>query len=427
MPIAQRLESEIRANRLVDLPVEWAEEMLFPYYQGLSLRNVPHTVAAALGVPLPDNAPLFDEVWQTNVPQAERVVVFLMDGMGYKHLSMLVEEDAEIRQAVNDLTDGRGFVPLTSVAPSTTVVALSTLWTGGAPGATGMVGTLMFLNEISTLGNMLSFGPMAGTHAPDAFADWGLPPESVVQMQGLSEHLGKANIPTYTLTKRAYLGTGLSRILHRGIEHRQAHMGYSDMILRMKDILKETRNKRCYVGIYWEAVDALAHAYGAHSRYTHTEIHQQLLAIRDLLNQADVQDGKTLFLLLADHGHYDSLKPIELKDDPVIMDAMTMSVYGDERHAYMQVRHGTLDAVKARIDTAYADKMTYIDAETALGSAYLGDELSPVIRKRIGDLILLPRLGHLISDPVLGTLPMISRHAGLSDWEMLIPFMWKMI
>lgn len=427
MSVAQEFEKKIRANRLLDLPVEWADEMLFPYYGGLSLRNVPHSVAAAFGVPLENSSPLLDKVWQGNLPQAERVVAFLMDGMGYKHLSMLAEEDAEIRQAVEDLSDGRGFVPLTSVAPSTTVVALSTLWTGGTPGETGMIGTLMFLNEISTLGDMLSFSPVAGKHTADAFADWGLPPENVIQIQGLSEHLNKFDIPTYTLTKRDYIGTGLSRILHRGIEHRQPHMGYSDMMLRVEDTLKQTRGQRCYVGIYWEAVDALAHAYGAHSRYTHAEIKHKLLALRDLLNQPDVQDGKTLFLLLADHGHYDSLQPIELKDDPVIMDAMTMSVYGDERHAYMQVRHGTLDAVKERIDTAYADKLTYIDSETAINSGYLGDTVHPVTAKRIGDLILLPRLGHIISDPVLGTIPMVSRHAGLSDWEMLLPFMWKMI
>jgi hypothetical protein len=427
MTTATHLEKLIRENRLLNLPVKWTDEIVFPYYGGLSLRNVPHTVAAALGVPLADNSPLLDEVWQADVPQAERVIVFLMDGMGYKHLSMLVEEDEEIRQAVEDLSGGRGFVPLTSVAPSTTVVALSTLWTGGTPSETGMIGTLMFLNEISTLGNMLSFGPLAGTHAPDAFADWGLPPESIIQMEGLSEHLNKSEIPTYTLTKREYLGTGLSRILHRGIEHRQAHMGYSDMMLRVQDILKQTRGKRCYVGIYWEAVDAIAHAYGAHTHYTFNEIKQKLLALRDLLNKPEVQDGKTLFLLLADHGHYDSLEPIELKNDPTIMDAMTMSVYGDERHAYMQVRHGTLDAVKAQIDSAYADKLSYVDAETAINTGYLGTKLSPVIRKRIGDLILLPRLGYIVSDPVLGTLPIVSRHAGLSDWEMLIPFMWKMV
>ena len=144
------------------------------------------------------------------------------------------------------------------------------------------------------------------------------------------------------------------------------------MMLRVEDLLKQTRGQNCYVGIYWEAVDAIAHAYGAHSRYTNHEIKDKLLALRDLLNQADVQDGKTLFLLLADHGHYDSLQPIELKGETTILDAMTMSVYGDERHGYMQVRHGTLYAVKECIDTVYADKLTYIDAETTISSNYLG-------------------------------------------------------
>ena len=88
------------------------------------------------------------------------------------------------------------------------------------------------------------------------------------------------------------MGTGLSRILHRGIAHTHLHNGYSDMLLRVEDALRITRGARCYVGIYWPALDTIAHAYGAHNRYTHTEIRTQLAALRDL--QRNTEEAQAL-------------------------------------------------------------------------------------------------------------------------------------
>lgn len=422
----QELEAIIRQNRLFDFPVSWSDELIFPYYDGLSLANVPQSIASALEVPFPNSNPLLDSVWQQDAPQAKRVIVFLMDGMGYKHLNMLMEEDEELHDAVLDLNAGRNFVPLTSVAPSTTVVALSSLWTGVPPGQTGMTGTLMFLRELSMLANMLTFAPERGHHLQDVMAKWGLSPEDIVKSKGLSQHLHEQGIPTYNVTNQAFVGTGLSRILHRGIEHTTTHKGLSDMMGQVENVIRETKGKRSYVSIYWEAVDSLAHKYGAHHDYTNNEIREKIFALRDLSFSSDFRDGETLFILLADHGHYDAIKPIELAQDKLLRSAMQMSLSGDERHAYMYLRHGTMEAVKDRIESHYADSLTYVETEKAVEMGYFGENPVPELVRRAGDLILLPRSGYTVADPVLGALPMISRHAGLSDWEMLIPFIYKL-
>ena len=64
MSIATTLENKIRQNRLLELDVDWQDEIIFPYYNGLSLQNVPHTIGAILGAPLPHSSPLLDDVWQ---------------------------------------------------------------------------------------------------------------------------------------------------------------------------------------------------------------------------------------------------------------------------------------------------------------------------------------------------------------------------
>lgn len=425
--ITEQIEKKLRNNRLLDLPVFWSNELIFPYYDGLSLRNVPHTITQMLGAPFSNNSSLLSNIWQDDVPQAKRVVLFLMDGMGYKHLQMLMESDTEIRQVVADLNAGRDLIPLTSVVPSTTVVALTTLWTGATPAESGMSGTLMFLRELSMLTNMLSFSPLFGKHPQDVIASWGVSQEDIVKVAGIGEHLAEYNIPIYTVTNKSYIGSGLSRILHRGSEHLVSHKGYSDMMLKVAHLLQKTRNESCYISIYWSAVDALAHEYGAHTKYTHAEIRRQLFALRDIINKPSAKDGQTLFMLLADHGHYDATTIIGLAQDEVIKQAMQMSISGDERHGYLFLRHGTLDIVKNHIQETYPESLTCIDTQTALQAGYFGENVSPAITHRIGDLILIPRQGYILGDPVLGTLPMISRHAGLSDWEMLIPFIWQLL
>jgi len=423
---AEKLEQTIRQNRLFEVPVSWSDELIFPYYDGLSLPNVTHSIAEILGIPFENSKPLSPDVWQSNVPQAKRVVLFLLDGMGYKHLNNLMAEDKELHDAVLDLNMGRDFVPLTSVAPSTTAVALTSLWTGATPSETGITGTLMFLRELSLLNNMLTFTPLFGRHPQDIVADWGIKPEKVVKSKGLYQHLKEKGVPGYIVTHKQYVGSGLSRILHRGGENIITHKGQTDFLLQVESTLINTRDEHCYVGIYWDAMDALAHEYGVDSQAVTNEIREKIFALRDLLSRSDIMGDDTLFILMADHGHENATTRIDLRQDEVLFSAMQMSLSGDERHAYMFLRHGTMDAVKERIESQYADSLTYVESQKAIEAGFFGQNPAPELIHRVGDLILLPRSGYILSDPYLGSLPMISRHAGLTDYEMLIPFIYKL-
>ncbi len=430
---AAQLEETIRANRLFEFPVPWGNELLFPHYEALSLRNVPHTVAALLGAPLPNSAPLPDAVWggEAVAGNIDRVVLFLMDGMGYKHLQMLAAEDAEIRDILGDLTDGRGALPLTSVAPSTTAVALTTLWTGAAPAVSGITGTTVFMQEFNTLGSMLGFRPMNGKHPADAFAEWGLAPEEIVGAPGLAAHLAQHGIPSYLVTQRYLAGSGLSRILHRGMpkENVYGYVANSDLYLALEDALRDTRGQRCYINVYWSGVDSVAHRYGAHNRYTHREVLRQLRDLRDVLAQPELHDGRTVFLLLADHGHYDAPNEINLAEDTAarpIKDAMLLGGSGDDRLRNLHLRPGTMEAVREYVAATYGDAVVAMDVATLLETGFYGSAPhDPRSSVRIGDMVLISRLGWVVRDPRVFNIPLVSQHAGLSDWEMLIPFIWK--
>ncbi|MCA9896188.1 MAG: alkaline phosphatase family protein, partial [Anaerolineae bacterium] len=322
-----------------------------------------------------------------------------------------------------------GPVPLTSVAPTSTAIALTSLWTGGTPGQTGLLGTTMHLREYSVVSSLLRFNPLPGKHMPEALVNWGMEPENFVPMPGLAEHLAKNGIPTYQVQDRLLMGTGLSRILHRGVTEGYTHCSSSDMPLRLHDALRETRGHHCYVGVYWPGVDSIAHVFGAHNKYTHQEIKTQLAMLTDVLASPDVQDGHTLVMVLADHGEYDAPNKIDIATHPDAAPIYAGSAHGlsgDKRLGILHVRSGHADAVKATIDEYFSHALTYVDSAEALAAGFYGPQPhAPGTAHRAGDLIIIPRQGWLIEDSSIGKLDLVSWHGGLSEWEMLIPLLWQ--
>lgn len=426
---AQQLEARIRAQRLLDLPAAWADELVFPCYDGLSLWNLAHSIAQVLGAPLPDSAPLDPAVWGGAVPQGiDRVVFILSDGLGYQFLSRLLAEDAALAQTIGDLTQGRGPLPLTSITPTTTAVALPTLWTARTPVAHAMLGTIMYLREFSVLGDMLSYKPGVGEHLPDTFERWGIPPEQFITVRGLSEQLAEQGIPTHLVLDYRLAGTGLSRILHRGVQHRHTHMSYSDVWLRVGDVLRATAGQRCVVSVYWGAVDSLAHMYGMDNVYVRTEITRQMQQMRDLLADPGVQDGRTLVMIAADHGHYDALQAVHIRKDPrarPLMEALRCGLGGEMRLAYAYVRDGQRQAVIDTLEREFADGITWVEGQAAIEAGLFGPETPHAeLLHRIGDVILIPRLNWRVVDESIN-FPAVSLHGGLTDAEVLVPLLWQ--
>ncbi len=430
---ATELEARLRAYRPLQFAPDWTQDWIFPHFQGLSLVNLAQSIPHLLGIALPDARPLDAAVWAGDDPagRVDRVVLFLSDGLGYKLLQQFMTDDAALRGLLGDLTDGRGAVPLTSISPSTTVAALTTLWTGRAPIAHGIVGLGMFLREFSMPVYMLSLSPYTVPVAPGAFVQWGLDPQTFVPVPGLPELLAKAGIPTHLLLEKSLMGTGLSQVLHRGVrkEHRHRHAGMSDFWLRLRDVLAQTRGQRCAVQVYYPPFDTLAHAYGADTPYTRHEVHEQFSQLNTLLGDPVVQDGRTLFLFAADHGHYNASHVINFSTDPraqPLVDALRTVGTGEPRMAYLTARDGMRQQIIGTLEREYGDELVWVNSDDAVRAGLFGSE--PAYAEalhRLGDVIVFPRLGGLVTDRDDGLSSLVSWHGGLADWEMLIPLIWK--
>ena len=123
---------------LLNLPVP--TEFTLPDYAGGSIANVPATIARMLGTTLTGLPALPEDMWQS-LGRVKRVVLLTLDGFGWNQFQARQELVTAVSQKATITKQ------LTSIFPSTTVAALSSLWTGSAPAQHGLVGLRLFFPE----------------------------------------------------------------------------------------------------------------------------------------------------------------------------------------------------------------------------------------------------------------------------------------
>lgn len=430
--LAATFEHTIRSNRLMDLDVSWANELIFPYYNGLSIRNLAHTVVRLLNHRWREGrigaSPLDGRLWARHTEQVKRVILFISDGLGWQTLHEFMADDPELAQIVADLTGDGTLTPITSIAPSTTAVALPSIWTGAAPIATGMVGTKIFLREFSMLANMLHYVPEQGKTRAEVLEDWGFNFETFVPLQTLGETLRRLRIPATVLLEKSLFDTGLSRIMHRGINSHARHVSYTDLWITLRHTLQSTRNERAFVNVYWSAVDSISHLHGTTSEHARTEVRRQLGDLRDTLAADGIADGRTLFMLAADHGHTPISDPVSIPEHPVLAEALRCGPGGESRFAHLYLRHDFRQQVEDYVRSTLGEQLVAVRPSDALAAGLFGTEdPHPETAARLGDLTLIARANAGITGKTSGSGTSISRHGSLTEREMLVPLLMRIL
>jgi hypothetical protein len=424
--LARAVEEEIRTRRLpLAQDCDWLDEVVWPSYGGLSIANVPATVARALGADLPGAALPLDARLCAPDARFERVVVILLDGLGYNLLQELRAEP-EVAQAVGEAAGDGALTPLTSVFPSTTAAALSTLWTGFPPAGHGLVGTRMLLREYGVLVSSLSLSPVSSDKRQELL-DWGFDPAPFLGVAGLAQVLAEAGVRSYLVILGRLAGSGLSFMLHRGVETVHGVASSGDLWVSLDELMESTRGERCLISGYWGALDAISHNAGARSPRALAEARAQLLYLRDFAARWATGDGQTMLVVLADHGHVDYRDDhrIDMADHPALADTFRMPFAAEPRARYLFLRAGLRRQAERYLREELSDRVMVMDSQAALAAGLFGDgPLHPETPARIGDLLAVCREGARMYD-ALERYFFTSGHGALSAGEMLVPLILR--
>jgi hypothetical protein len=429
MDIAAQIEHTLRTHRPPGLDETLPEQFILPHYGGYSIANIPPTIAALLGTELPAAAPpLPDHLWTDMAAGVRRVVLVILDAVGYLSLQrILAEEDSVLRR----LARAGRLVPLTSVFPSTTVAAMTTLWTGQTPLGHGFLGTKLLLAEQGLLANMLRLAP-AAHRQPEELLEWGWDPEEFVTVPSLGQRLAASGIQTIAHTYYAFIGSGLTDIFMRGIENKQGYVSFSDMWINLRRTLLQppespSGQDSLFVSVYWGTLDTVAHSYGpegepfqAALRHLARSLEEELLAPLP----TSAREG-TLLIISADHGQIATPpeRAVHLADHPALRQMLLLPPAGEPRAAYLYTRPGQSEPLRAYVAEHLADRFLTLDTEQALAAGLFGPETPTLdLRARLGDLLLLAQNDSQI---IAKEEKFILRgyHGSLTPEEMLVPLL----
>ena len=420
------LLKEIQQSKMDGLDLEG--KVVYPNYSGLSLLNVPASVcqwlsADPLGL-IRLRKPLLREIGGP----FQHVVLLLMDGMGLDlYQKMLAGSFGEMEGTASwqYISEQALLAPLTSVVPSTTSAALTTLWTGKAPAEHGVIGYEVWLREYGMIANMIFHSPAAFFGETGSLHHAGFSPNTFLPVPTLGPHLANQGVEVSALMHSSILHSGLSE-MHLPAVKQYPYRSVSDMLVTLRSVINASGSQKTYSYVYWSAIDTLSHRFGPEDERVVWELSSFGLSLeRFLKEQKRRGSGDTLFLITADHGqiHTPQQEKFELQKHPKFLSHLMMVPTCENRLPFLFVRSGHEEAVLNYIETNWPGQFDFVKGKTALESGVFGDFSSfPEIINRVGDFVIFPRNDNYwwwADKPN----PLLGRHGGLSPQEMLVPFL----
>ena len=403
--------------------LELGERQVHPHYGGYSILNLPASLCSWLGVPPLGTGPLDQQVTQPLAAEYQNVVLLLVDALS---LSRFTRWEAEGLVPVWSQLIERGvFSPLTSITPSTTAAALTSLWTGISAAEHGIVGYEMWLKEYGMVINSILHSPMSFKGEAGSLTKAGFNPETFIEADLLGSHLSKHGVDAYAFQHHSISASGLSRMLQKDVR-RQPFRTYSDLWANARRVLEEKNDQSKFIWIYWGEVDYMSHNYGPDDERTVSEfVHFSSTFESLFLSQLSPAARKdTLLILLADHGqincqpdpHYD------LSNHPGLVRRLHIMPTGENRLVSLFPKPGQTEAVREYIERTWPRQFIFLEPSFAVERGLFGPGVPhPRLYDRLGDLLVIAQGESYLwwsqkADHLYG------RHGGLAADEMLVPF-----
>lgn len=345
---------------------------------------------------------------------ARVVIMLVIDALGVENL-----EWAHRQGAIEHLSASQWRSELTSVFPSTTAAALTTLQTGVAPVRHGIAGYTIYLQEQAATVNVVGWKPVGGLElarpmpVPAGFT-------GISTIYSRLEHVG---IETAVVANQEFSGSALTQIHSAGVTF-HGHRTPAELagtLLRVSQ-----RPGRRFVYGYWDGFDALSHTWGPESDVSLNELYVLDQALgRGLLTPLASLGGDVALLIVADHGHsaIDQEQVVSLKDH--------LAVYGGDRPVPTGDRRavglpGGSDAARADLAERAGERGVVLTVRDAIGAGLYGPgEQHPGLRDRIGETLLLSRDHAAFVFPQSNNIT-AGGHGSLTRKEMLVPLLgWR--
>lgn len=393
-----------------------------PDYHGKNLAGVLPALADSLGVDIPAHPSVGrDGLGQVEAgalvdpsarsgrehrqllgfPEAERVVVVLIDGLGWQ----LLAERAGHAPFLRSLME-RGEA-IAAGFPTTTVTSMTMFGAGKAPGASKIAGYSLRSPTSKKLINLLAWkgesNPRAWQPHPTVF-----------------EKLVAADVPVLRTGAPHFATSGLTEVALRGGDF----AGFSAFSQGVDITLQRLQNTpRGIVFLYWWEIDRIGH----HEGWKSMEWADQLTAVdRQMRRLVAGLPAGTLLVVTADHGMVDVALGArrDVASEPGLRQDVEL-VGGEPRMSHLYCKPGSAKRVQERWRNELGDSAWVMSREEAISLGLFG-----VVEERtldvLGDVIVAMRDESAVVDSRVmppHSLKLIGLHGSATSAETQIPLL----
>ncbi len=367
---------------------------LLPDWDGPCLHRVVPLLLGQLTHPEVDDLPPW---FPTPVAGATQIVLLVIDGLGAEQLG-------ERHMLAPTLTSGTGG-SITTVAPSTTACALTTLVTGRVPAEHGVVGYRVALDgEVMNVLQWSLRGVDARMLVPaplfqpcEAFPGW------------------RETVPV--VTRQDYGPTGFTAAHLGPVELHRWHTP-AGLVTAVRELASRGEP---FVYAYYEGIDKVAHAEGL-GQYYDDELRAADRLVADVLS---VLPPGAVLVVTADHGQVDVGSSVEVLGPEIMCNVTLLS--GEGRFRWLHARPGATADLAATAAALHGDVAWVRSKEQIIDECWLGGVPSAEVAARLGDVALVPFEPIAFLDPAdTGELRLRARHGSLTPAEMLVPLLaWR--
>ena len=363
---------------------ETAATPLVPDYGGACLSNV---VPALL-----ERGELAPAWLPAAAAEADQVVLIALDGLGWEQLQTR-------RQLAPTLAAMEGG-PITTVLPTTTATALTSLVTGTTPGEHGVVGYRIHVH--GEVLNILRWTTAAGD------ARQTIPPQKI---QTQSPFLGHRP-PVVTRAEFARSGFTMAHL------DSTRFTGYRMTSTLVTDVARLAHASEPFVYAYYEGIDKVSHEYGLGDHYD-AELSAADGLVADLL---DAVPAGTAVVVVSDHGQVEVGQQVVPLAHDVMAHVSLQS--GEGRFRWLHARPGHVSLLVDAATAAHGADAWVLTRDEIVEQGWFGPHVSTESLSRLGDVALVAKTDVAFSEPSdTGPYDLVGRHGSATSAEVYVPLL----
>jgi len=339
---------------------------------------------------------------ESTLPAVRSAILLVVDGLGARNLA----ERAGHARFLSTAATRRDVA--TTVFPTTTASALTSLLTGADAGEHGIVGYRVRIPGTDRMANQLS-----------AWDDDAMAPATWQRAEPLLTARGRAGRTSVVVSKKEFVGSGFTLATTRGAEF----AGIDALRDRVREAGRVAAARDgVVVYLYVPELDGAGHRHGTDSTQWTGLLEEADEAIRELAGRLPRDVG---LLVTADHGMLDVPRHRHIllgEGDPLLADVAEIG--GEPRMLHLYAAAGAAGAVLERWRAAESGRSWVMSRDEAVAAGLFGSRVDPAVAPRIGDVLVAARADVVYYDDRLADKAaqrMVGQHGSLTDRERIVP------